>query len=281
MKKNVNRPMAVLLVAAMALCFWRCETPSRGCLDIEATNFAFAADKPCEDGCCTYPNLILVFNQEFDGEVWLQDSVYVNNLGHPFIIRGTAMYFSDFQLGQQGQQYGVADTISLKTWTGSDSVTINFVDDFVLGRRIPLEYTVGTFKKSGFFDEFRCQLGLSATANTIVSSKTPSGHPLNKQNDSLWLNNTDKFVWLQIAYKKDTLSSTPTDTLRFGASDFGGQPFMISRTGNFEHQTGTDFRISMTLDYALLFKDVNLANIGQSELKAKIISALSGTFEVE
>jgi hypothetical protein len=281
MKKNVSRPIAVLLATAMIFCLWRCETPSRGCLDIEATNFAFSADKPCEDGCCTYPNLVLIFNQEFDGEVWLQDKTYVNDLGQPFVIRSASFYFSGFELSQQGQQYNVSDTLSLKTWTGTDSVTVNFVDDFVLGRRIPLEYPVGTFRKSGFFDEFRCQLGLSPTANNIVSSKTPSGHPLNKQADSLWLNNTDKFVWMQIAYKKDTLAATPTDTLRFGASDFGGQPFVIARPGNFEHQTGTDFRISMTLDYGLLFKGINLANIGQSELKAKIISALNGTFEVE
>ena len=259
----------------------QCESPTRGCLDIEATNFAFSADKPCEDGCCTYPNLVLVFNQEFDGQVWRPDSVYTNSLGQLFVIKSTSFYYSNFELEQQGQRFRITDSLDLKTLNGLDTATVSFLDDVVLCRRIPIEYSVGTFKKSGFFDLFRCSLGLNSRENTIVSSKTPSGHPLNKQADSLWLSNAEGFVWMQMIMKKDTASATPLDTLRFTASDFGGQPFLIEKSGVFEHQTGTNFKINMTLNYAEMFKGINLVNIGQSDLKTKIISNLSTTFAVE
>ncbi len=269
------------LVAAAIFVFGQCEPPSRGCLDVEATNLDLSADRPCEDNCCTYPKLMISFNQEFGGQVWKPDTAYKNDLGHWFVISKASFYFSDFMLSQGNETYTTTDSVELKWLNGSDTSKQFFRNDFMLGRRIPLEYGVGTFRKSGIFDGFRCQMGLEETANKIISTKTPSGHPLNKQPDSLWLNTTDRFVWLQLIVKKDTMANTPLDTLRFTANDFGGQPYPIVRSGSFEHQTGVDFNIGMTVDFAVLFKGINLANIGQAAEKAKILNNLGSTFVVQ
>jgi hypothetical protein len=248
---------------------------------VEATNLELSADKPCEDDCCKYPKLVIAFNQNFGDKVWKPDTPYVNDLGQLFVIRSASFLLSDFSLSQGGTTYTISDSLELKWLDGTDTLDWFFRNDFMVGRRLPIDYPVGTFRKSGFFDNFACVLGLNSTENKVIPAKAPSGHPLSKQPDSLWLNSTDRFVWLQIVVKKDTLSSTPSDTLRFTANDFGGQPFAIQRNGNFEHRTGTDFRIDMTVDYFVLFKDVNLANIGQASEKAKILDNLSGTFVVQ
>ncbi len=270
----------LLGLSAMFFLF-QCEPPSRGCLDVEATNLELSADRPCEDNCCTYPKLMIAFNQEFDGQVWKPDTAYANNLGHWFVISKASFYFSDFMLSKGNNQYTTADSVELKWLNGGDTSKQYFRNDFMLGRRIPLEYAVGTFRESGIFDGFQCHLGLDETANKVISTKTPSGHPLNKQPDSLWLNNTDRFVWLQLIVKKDTMANTPLDTLRFTANDFGGQPYPIVRSGSFEHLTGINFNIGMTVDFAALFKGINLANIGQAAEKAKILDNLGSTFVVQ
>lgn len=259
-----------------------CESPTRGCLDVEATNFDVSSDKPCKDDCCTYPDLVCLVSQEFGGVVWKQDTVYTNDMGLEFRIKSVAFYLSGFELGQNGTFYQVADSVKMKVFGNgiADTLEQYFTDDFLLIRRVPVEYPVGKFKKSGSFDQFRCNLGLTSDANKIVPRYAPSGHPLNKQPDSLWLSWTEQFVWMQIVVTKDISDTTIPDTLRFTADDFGGTPFKISSGTVLNHITGFDFDFIFTVDYAQMFSGVDFANTGTAAWKSRILMNLNSTFGV-
>jgi len=259
----------------------RCEPPTRGCLDIEATNLDVSADAPCEDDCCTYPQLVLTVNQEYNGAIWRPDSAYQNDLGYWFRIRSIVFYLSDFTFFQNGTSYQITDSLRMKVYNVAvDTTEAVFLDDVQLVRRIPTEYSVGTFRRSGVFDQFQCRLGLSNLRNEVIPALAPGGHPLARQADSLWLNQTDKFVWMQIVVARDSASATPLDTLRFTAADFGGQSPSIQKDTWLEHELGFDFLLTLTANYYELLKGIDFANTNQTVWKSKIISNLSTSFDV-
>ena len=116
----------------------RCEPPTRGCLDIEATNLDVSADAPCEDDCCTYPQLVLTVNQEYNGAIWRPDSAYQNDLGYWFRIRSIVFYLSDFTFFQNGTSYQITDSLRMKVYNVAvDTTEAVFLDDVQLVRRIP------------------------------------------------------------------------------------------------------------------------------------------------
>jgi hypothetical protein len=279
----VVKKTSILLLPILALLLAQCDAPTRGCLDIEATNFEFTADKPCEDECCIFPNLMVVINQEYENTIFKENEVYKNDLNQWFRIKSAAFYLSDFKLQQQGIQYLISDSLRTSVFGSgaTDTIAQTFLDDVVLARRIPLEYAVGTFKKSGFFDQIDFKIGLDAPQNSIIPRKTPSGHPLNKQTDSLWLSRSEGFVWMQIVVAKDSTAATIADTLRFTSTDFGAAPTLIQKTGNFEHKTGFDFKVGLKIDFAQLVKGVDFANTSKDKWKIKMISNLSSTFDVQ
>lgn len=276
----MNYFLRTLTAALTFFLFDACEAPQRGCLDIEATNLNVAADKPCEDGCCKYPNLIISVNQEYNSAIWKTDTAYSNDLGQWFRIKSVVFYLSDIVLTQQGSPYQTDDVITLKRLSGADTTTQVFTDDFLLIRRTPVDYTVGAFRRSGVFEQVDARLGLTAAANTVLPSSATGGHPLAKQNDSLWLNHTDRYVMMQIIMTRDTNVATTPDTLRFTQEDLGADGWKFTRTVSLTHEVGFDFNFDLTLDYFQLFKGVDLASTGISQWKAKIVSNLNNTFVV-
>lgn len=272
----------VVFTCGLMLLLASCESPTRGCLDIEATNLDVSADKPCKDDCCTYPDLICNVNQVFDGQSWVQDNLYQNDHGDSFRIKSVAFYLSGFQLSKGGTDYRITDTVTMKVFgtNPGDTLEEKFIDDYVLVKRFPVAQTVGRFKPSGVFDQFQCQLGLEPASNNIVPRYAPLSHPLQKQSDSLWLNQDDKFVWMQIVLNKNTDAAAVPDTLRFTAADFGGVPFKITSTAALEHVTGFNFNFILLVDYGQMFSGIDFANTGSAVWKSKILANLSTTFDV-
>lgn len=264
-----------LLLFVCPLLFTACFEPKEGCLDIAATNFEAGADKDC---CCTYPKLVLTVNQVYDTLPFRGDSLYPDAVGRFFRIKSIAFYLSDFHLFQNNKEYQVSDTLTLNTFLGADTSKTLFTDDFLLVRRTPVEYEVGSFRQDGQFEELNFRLGLSAEAQKVIPFKAPAGHPLSAQTDSLWRGNSSGFVWLQAVVVRDSMAATPPDTLRFTQADLG-QP-IIGATGLFVHPTGYDFPLILTVDYKQMFLGINSSTDDISQWKSKIIANLEDTFSV-
>ncbi len=254
-----------------------CYEPREGCLDVSAVNFDASADENC---CCEYPALKMSVLHRFDSLVWQPDSVYVNNLGQPFRLRSVALYLSDFSLEQNGSIYRVQDTIALKTrpLSGTDTVLTTFVNDFQLLRRTPTEYTLGLFPFAGAFQSVQFTIGLPDSAQAILPEQTPQGHPLRLQPEGLWLGQDTAYALLYLVVQSDTAAGGRLDTLRFLRPDFG--PIMIKNTRNFVRETGFDFKLRLTINYALLFKNLNWQNGDITAWKMAIAANLPQVFSV-
>ncbi len=271
----MNRLSIFFGLLLFAVCFAACFEPREACLDIAATNFDAGADKDC---CCLYPKLVLTVNQVYDTLLFRNDSLYPDAGGHLFRIKSVAFYLSDFQLFQNGEAFGVSDTMGFKTLSGVDTINQIFTNDFQLARRTPLDYTVGTFRQDGNFEEVNFLLGLSAEAQKILPSKVASTHPLSTQADSLWQGNTAGFVFLQAVVVRDSMNTSLPDTLRFLQADLGQA--RIGATGVFVHPTGYNFHLVLDVDYKKMFEGVNWTVHDIQAWKNVIKANLPGTFNV-
>ena len=274
----MNRPNYLLFVACCVLlstCFTACFEPREGCLDIAATNFDAGVDKDC---CCVYPSLILTVNQVFDTMLFRNDLLYPASNGQLFRIKSVVFYLSDFQLFQNGEAFSVSDTLTLNTFLGSDTSSQLFTNDFQLVRRTPVDYSVGTFRQDGNFEEVNFRFGLSDAAQKIIPTKTPVNHPLAAQPDSLWRGQSAGFTFLQVVVVRDSMASTAADTLRFLQADLG-QPVIVA-TGQFIHLTGYNFPLVLKVDYKKMFEGVNWSMHDIVAWKNKIIENLPLTFSV-
>jgi hypothetical protein len=262
---------------------WACDPPKEGCLDEEATNFDVTADRNC-DNCCIAPQLVCTVEQKFNNKVWKPDSIYSNNLGQYFIIRSAAFYLSNFEALQNLNTFRVSDTLGFRVFGNAvgDTTRQVITDDVALVRRTALEYPIGAFLPAGFFYQLNATIGLDSIPNAVVPRYAPSGHPLGRQSDSLWLSRTEGFCWMQLVIQRDTTPNTPTDTLRFTAADFvNKKPLKITGTGNFFHEPGFDFDFKLTINYGALFHQINVKQSPISQIKSTIISNLPTSVAID
>jgi hypothetical protein len=259
----------------MPFFFVACFEPKEGCLDIAATNFDVAADKDC---CCEYPKLVLRVEQVYGDAVFLNNAAYLGDGGHLFRINSVVFYLSDFRLFQDGKSYTVSDTLRLRTYVGSDSSSTLFTNDFLLVRRSPLDYVVGTFRQDGYFERVQFRLGLTDDAHRVLPSKAPANHPLAVQSENLWLGNSAGFSGLQAVVSRDTLSGTVPDTLRFSQAELGQALWQAN--GNFFHPSGYNFDLILKADYQKLFEGVNFGAHDVAAWKARMVANLPNVFNL-
>mgnify|MGYP000582287729 CR=1 FL=1 len=271
----MNRLPLATCYLLFALCLSACFEPKEGCLDIAAINFDAGADKDC---CCEYPKLVLTVDQVYDTLLFRNDSLYLNSSGQIFRIKSVAFYLSDFQLFQNGEVFTVSDTLTLNTFSGSDTSSQRFTNDFQLVRRTPVDYVIGTFRQDGNFEALNFRLGLSGEAQKVIPSKAPANHPLSNQPDILWRDQSAGFVFLQAVVVRDSMGATQPDTLRFLQSDLG-QP-RIGATGFFVHPTGYNFPLVLHVDFKKMFEGINWSMHDILAWKTRIVANLDSTFSV-
>ncbi len=267
-------PAAVVLLLAVILSLSACFQPREGCLDIAAVNFNAAADKDC---CCRYPNLIVTTDQVYDTLLFRRDSLYLGAGGHLFRIKSMVFYLSEFEVSKAAEVFQIGDLIDLKTYgpSGIDTITKTFIDDFTLLRRSPLENTVGTFREDGYFDKIKFRLGLPLEAESVIPTLAPTSHPLRPQAENLAQNG---FVFLQAIVVRDSMAASTPDTLNFRRADLGD--FFIEGNGNFRHQTGYNFPITLKADWAKLFQGVIWTTHDIPAWKSQIVVNLPSVFSV-
>jgi hypothetical protein len=255
-----------------------CFEPREGCLDIEAVNFDVAADKEC-CCCCTYPRLRLRYRPLFDSLVWKPDTAYEYAPGRWFRLRQVVFYLSAFEFVQDGRTYTVLDTLSLAVQTpGGDTVLERFTNDFLLIRRTVADYPVGEFRQAGNFSSVRFQVGLPPAAQHVIPNRAPENHPLRPQPENLWLGPGRGFAALQLILTRDTLPTTPPDTLVFGPPDFPAQTLLSP--GPFSHESGYDFDVELRVDFRKFFRSVDLTTSDIPAWKAQIWNNLPNAMGV-
>lgn len=254
MKKSSNEWLVLTVKAAWlmlaVLVVSGCKEKVEGCLDIEARNFDFSADRPCPDDCCEYPQMIFDIAFRWDTLTFRYNEPY--NLTDDKVMKflKSKFYISDINLTGESGSFTVADRIDLDVNDGStDPVT--FVDDFTLMSRdfLSFSYEIGEIQSLGTFDTLRFTVGLSEVANQIEPTSAPAGHPLAIQPDSMW-SVENNYVFNKLVVIPDTLVDPPDtpDTLAYDVvGDANRVKIALPFAVNIE--TGRDLTIPLEIDY--------------------------------
>ncbi|MBK6904335.1 MAG: hypothetical protein IPH04_16435 [Saprospirales bacterium] len=181
-----SRRLLILAGLCGLLLLGSCYQKEEGCLDIRAVNFDVAADKPCEEECCTYPQLSVKLEHKavYPDTVFpfRYDSLYYV-ASHPdvkFRFHRVRYYLSDIRLSRSNAIGRVTDSLTVYIPQSTvDTVPVRVVDDFILADRDFLQaFPLGTWDGEGAFDRLNFTIGLDEGLRFSDPLKIPSGHPL-------------------------------------------------------------------------------------------------------
>jgi hypothetical protein len=269
-----------LLAFLLILFFSSCQPPSKGCLDVKATNFDVTATVSCVDNCCTYPNLTLQTNYIIDEvsklKIKFDDTTNVKyrfKLGLDSIrIIGSQFYLSDFQLITLDNK--IIKTID-STLLYRQKDTIRTLSNYALvGRNNGFDFKIGSFNQSGKFSKLQFTIGLNAEANKTDPSKMPSSHPLGTQRDSMYLKKDITYIFNKLTIEK-WRNQSKKDTLRF----FITSPQNVVITKDMFFKEGFDVTIPLTINYAKLIEGVNFS-ANENTIKEKIVTNYDKVFSI-
>ena len=150
-----------ILFLAACLGFGSCNMREPGCLDVDAVNFDFEADKH-DPSLCVYPNLLLnVFYQWADSSLET-DHLYQNSVGTVYAIHGVQILFSGFTIrNADGDDLNIEQRLLLTIGECESGNIVDIPDDFVFVDRSAFNYVIGAFRESGPMQQFQFDLGLS------------------------------------------------------------------------------------------------------------------------
>ncbi len=259
MKKNSSNKRFILLRNAiffliLLLSFSNCKEKIEGCLDIEASNFAFSADIPCPDDCCNYPTMTFEISFRMDSLSLVYGNPYDLPFDQVIKITKTKFYISDISLTNDTERFIIRDRIDLPLNDGSTGLT-SFVDDFTLVSRdfSSFVYEIGEIRGSGSFDTLRFFVGLEETANKVEPTSAPQGHPLSIQADSMW-SVENAYVFNKLIMIPDTIP--PLDTLELEFNITGvRKEIVLPYKVNLE--LGNDITVPIKVDYLKWFEGID------------------------
>lgn len=270
---------AFLVMATLASCYEKVE----GCLDIEANNFAFGADQPC-DSCCTYPNLELEFVHQFQivgdtgtiGNFDLNTPFrLVSDTNHWFSVEGFRFLLSDARLVDlTGNEVSTVDTLVVQTPYDTRIIANRFalVDDGIVGiRQLPL------FRGSARVNALRLQFGMNDTLRFIrPESVVRSNHPLNlTQSDSLHYSVSSGYLGVSGRIQADTAAA---QILAIGL--FEPLELELPFDTDLVITDGFSPRIRIGIDYSTLFEGIDFSFDNSTTIETQIRNNFVRSFTV-
>jgi hypothetical protein len=160
--------------------FLACNEPQTGCLDIQAENFDFDADKD-DRGLCTYPALILNVLYQWQDSSLKTAQIYENSVGMPFVIHNVQVLFSDFILEGDGLETQVADEVLIRKGDCESGTDELVPDDFVLVDRSTFNFVLGGFRESGLMSSCRVTTGVPSEYLPICTTGLAATHVLRRE----------------------------------------------------------------------------------------------------
>ena len=224
-----------------------CYTRKEACLDTYATNYDVSADDQCDNGCCTYPGLMVEVEKKAGDSLFMVNDTLVNSLGQKFRILDLRCYFSDFSLFQnQGIKTKIIELIS-----NSDKSVI-IPDDMKIWRWADPAFSVGTVKIYGRLDSLIFYLGLNSVMNNTTFTNLPSTHSLLTEN--ALKDEAGNVVFMTLRCVRFFNKS---DTINISISK-SNSPFKFAISKPITTQKGDDILYKLKADYHVLMKDVDL-----------------------
>ena len=276
MRNHSNKTFqtTALAVLAFLICF-SCETDTEGCLDPQADNFDVSVDDPCSS-CCTYPTLQIAFLHNADTNIFLPDSILINNVGLEFKIRDMEFFISDFEVEWENNGWtGVEDSVVIISRQPPDSIHLS--DNFARVKRSRLSATLGGNRGFGQMNKVRFQGGL--VGNVLDADPTGFVSP-----QALAITNTADSVLLdEFGQYKNFIATVITgvgflDTTKFCIST-GESLAKVEITVDSLYNLGLNKIISLEIDYTKWLD--NLSPTPDSvQIRQALIDNFSSVFSV-
>lgn len=253
MKKH-RRQMGLKPVLLLLFCciIGSCNVREPGCLDIEAENFDFEADRH-DESLCVYPNLVLnVLYQWSDSSLQL-GFLYRNDHGMDYAIHNVQILYSGFILeNADGESLMIDDRVDILPVSCDLTAAVSVPDDFLFVDRTTFNYVIGAFRESGLMDSTKVRIGVNEMLTPICISALPVTHPL-RTTRAGYDEGVGEFALGRFVISRDSVNAVRDTIFAYGLSE--ELLFDVSRT----FVQGKPDTLFMEIDFERIFSPVDLS----------------------
>lgn len=263
----------VLILLSFLFLFVSCYEKKEGCLDVLAKNFVLDADISCcenpDDCCCEYPVLSWRIKQQYEEANLSSADVYYTKLGQPFRIEKILFFVSNIRLTDI-QSYAVDDTIRIEESNGQ---VLDRPDDVTLLSSSLFTAEFGVFNRPGSYTMLEFTVGLSEPERSADRHQFVAPNPLAPSQAELRDSINDQWLTYDISWVPDTTSGEIVHlTIPADVNVTVTLPVDVSK------DPGEDLTLSLSIDYARWFEEIDLGIDDQATIQQKILAGLAKSF---
>lgn len=230
-----------------------CNTRIEGCLESNAENFDLNAELPC-DGCCTYPSMGLTLSQKWGDENFNNADTLYDIHDKPYKIEDLRYFLTTWSWTNAEGDLFTVDSIENEC----NSIAFRYTPDNVIIDTRKFVYTLGTIREYPVTDAVFFSLGLTRDFSCL-DDEDPTVPPELTDNSPLWNPATNSLETMRLIINLD-IDSTRLDTIFMDISSSRALGYAL------EIEKGFDTQFLLSIDYALLFSEVDIQNLSTFEM---------------
>ncbi len=240
-----------MLLTAVCMMSGSCNMREPGCLDVEAANFDFEADKH-DQSLCVYPNLILNVLYAWTDSTLQTGYLYRNSFGTDYAVHGVQLLFSGFKVrNTDALELNIDQRLQVTVGTCDGGNVVEIPDDFVFADRSKFNYIVGAFRQSGVMNQFGCTVGLNDDYTPVCLESLPASHPLAAARAG-YDEDLGEFALGRFILSRDSVNAARDTFFVYGPSE--ELQFDVLRT----FTQGKPDTVYMSIDFFTIFDQVDL-----------------------
>jgi hypothetical protein len=253
-KKILPEPMRLLgIILVIGILHSACNTRIEGCLESNAENFDLNAELPC-DGCCTYPSMGLILSQKWGPDNFTNADTLYDISGEAYKIEDLRYFLTTWSWTNTAGELFTVDSIE----NDCHGVLLRYTPDNVIIDTRRFAYTMGAIRENPVTDSVFFSLGLTHDFSCL-DDEDLTVPPELTMNSPLWNPATASLETMRLIIRKDS-AFTNFDTLFMSLSSNMGLGYVL------EIKKGFDTQFELTIDYSLLFADVNIQDPNSFEM---------------
>lgn len=277
----------IFFMLAISFSLTACYEKKEGCLDLKASNFDIGADEGCAD-CCTYPKLKITFENKWQYPDTLfpfkTDTFFYDALNQPFRIERIRFYWSNFNLElTDGTQIGITDLVNLKVADGTDTISLQEQDHFLLAdvNSATDKLTLGSIVPTGSVSQVNTTFGIPRPANSAFVSTFNASHPLAPKIGNMNYGPELGYVFAKIELYRDTIASDTIPTVVNIYGDNALRNLNLALTSPTTLLEGFAPELVVQTDFAQWFNGVNIRTSDTTSLQSQIVNNIASSFTLK
>ena len=262
-KRWPERIVFLLMCSSLFIAEWGCNTRTAGCLDPNANNFDFNAERDC-DGCCTFPVMSVTLSQKWNDKNFATTDTFYDSQNNAYQIVDIQYFLSSWSWKDADHNLYTVDSIA----ADCAGETLTYTPDINLIEPRLFVYPLGTFRISPVIDTIAFHLGLVEDFSCLNDTSTTTPGILTPASP-LWNPDTKTLSTIRLVLNINIVDSL-LDTVYIDLH----HPFSIP----YQHELkrGTNYSFLLTVNYALWFQYVNIEDL--NSLPSAIEQGLEGSF---